>query len=281
MNNKWDYRIKSKRGFLEISFKEIFSYSDLIYLFVRRDFVVFYKQTILGPLWFIIQPIVYTLVFNLIFGKIANISTDGIPSFLFYMSGTVTWSYFAICLNTTSNTFIKNSELFGKVYFPRLVVPISNVIFSILQFIIQFLIFIFFLNYFYYKGILDFEISIYVLLLPLLILQMALLGLGFGILISALTTKYRDLTFVMTFAVQIWMYLTPIVYPLSIAESKYRMLLILNPMTSVVECFRGIFFGISSIHLSEIFISIIITLSVFVVGCILFNKMEKNFMDTI
>ncbi len=280
IEDKWDIHIKPKIGWFEINIKELFHYKDLIWLFVKRDFVTFYKQTILGPLWYVIQPLINTIVFTIIFGNLAKISTDGVPPFIFYMSGTVAWSYFASCITLTSNTFGQNAAIFGKVYFPRITVPIANVIISLLQFFIQFAIFILFLIYFTLKGGLIHP-NIYILLLPLIILQMAVLGLGFGILISSLTTKYKDLNFVMTFFVQLWMYATPIVYPLSIVPEKYRLLVILNPMASIVETFRGAFLGVSSIELSHILISVSFTLLIFFLGLLMFNRVEKSFMDTI
>ena len=280
IEDKWDIHIKPKIGWFEINIKELFHYKDLIWLFVKRDFVTFYKQTILGPLWYIIQPLINTIVFTIIFGNLAKISTDGVPPFIFYMSGTVAWSYFASCITLTSNTFGQNAAIFGKVYFPRITVPIANVIISLLQFFIQFAIFILFLIYFTIQGS-SINPNMYILLLPLIILQMAVLGLGLGILISSLTTKYKDLTFVMSFFVQLWMYATPIVYPLSIVPEKYRLLVILNPMASIVETFRGAFLGVSSIELSHIIISVSFTLLIFFLGLLMFNRVEKSFMDTI
>jgi len=279
-DQKWDIHIKPKIGWFEIDIKELFNYKDLIWLFVKRDFVTFYKQTILGPLWYIIQPLINTIVFTIIFGNLAKISTDGVSPFIFYMSGTVAWSYFASCITLTSNTFSNNAAIFGKVYFPRITVPIANVIISLLQFSIQFTIFIFFLIYFKYNGSLIYP-NKYILLLPLIILQMAILGLGFGILISSLTTKYKDLTFVMSFFVQLWMYASPVVYPLSIIPEKYRIIAALNPMTSIIETFRGAFLGVSSIQLTHILISVSFTLLIFFIGLLLFNRIEKSFMDTI
>ena len=221
-----------------------------------------------------------TLVFSIIFGRIAMISTDGIPPFLFYMSGTVVWGYFATCINATSNTFVKNADVFGKVYFPRLTVPIANVMIALLQFCIQFFLFICFLVYFIWSGA-EVNPNSLIFLLPLILFQMAVLGLGFGVLISSLTTKYRDLTFAMTFALQIWMYVTPIVYPLSAVPEKYRLLLALNPMCSVVECFRLAFLGSSSIEIIHILVSVCVTVIVFIAGVIMFSRVEKNFIDTV
>lgn len=283
MKNKsenWDFVIKPKSKWFDINLGELYRYRDLIYLFVKRDFVTYYKQTILGPLWYIIQPLVNTIVFTIIFGNIAKISTDGLPPFLFYMAGTVAWSYFATCLNATSNTFVTNVEIFEKVYFPRLVMPIAAVIISLLQFFIQFIFFLLFLFYFIINGV-HIEFNLLFLLTPFLLIQMAVLSLGVGILISSLTAKYRDLTFAMTFGVQLWMYATPIVYPLSIVPEKYRILCVLNPMTSIVESFRAMYLGVSSIQLIHIVISIIITILFFLIGIILFNRIEKNFVDTV
>ncbi len=277
---KWDFIIKPKSGWSNIDFDEIFRYRDLILMFVKRDFVTFYKQTILGPLWYIIQPLVNSVIFTIIFSKVAEIPTDGTPPFLFYMAGTVAWGYFAACLTQTSNTFVTNREIFGKVYFPRMTIPISIVITGLFQFMIQFVIFIGFLLYFWYQGA-QVVPTVMVLALPLILLQMAVLGLGMGMLISSLVTKYRDLTFAMTFAVQIWMYLTPVVYPMSQVPERYRNLYALNPMVSVVETFRGAFLGASSIESSQILISVLGTVGIFFAGVILFRRIEKTFMDTV
>ena len=268
----WDVEIKPVHSWFNLNIREIIKYWDLILLFVRRDFVVFYKQTILGPLWYIIQPLFNTLVFTVIFGKVAKIPTDGIPQFLFYLSGTVVWSYFATCLGQTGSTFVSNAQIFGKVYFPRITVPISIAIVSIFQFIIQFLIFICFFFYFWYRGS-DLNPNIYMLTLPLILLHMATLSVGMGLIISAATAKYRDLTFAMTFLVQLWMYITPIVYPLSQVPDKYKIFFVINPMTAVVESFRNAFFGVSALVTQELFLSIAITIFV--------TKVEKTFMDTV
>lgn len=276
----WDLVIKPKTGWFDIHLGELSRYRDVILMFVKRDFVTFYKQTILGPLWYIIQPLVNTIVFTIIFGKVARISTDGTPPFLFYMAGTVTWGYFATSLNATSNTFIKNAGTFGKVYFPRLTVPISSVIIGMLQFGIQLVIFLGFLIFFIWQGA-EVYPSYLIFTLPLILLQMAILSLGFGILISSLTIKYRDLIFALGFTIQLWMYATPVVYPLSIIPEKYRMFAILNPMTSIVEIFREAFLGVSSIEPIHIVISVIITILVFTAGIIMFSRVERTFMDTV
>ena len=278
--NKWDLIIKPKSNIFEFNYREIYQYRDLIFLFVKRDFVTFYKQTILGPLWYIIQPLVNTLIFTVIFGNLAKISTEGVPPFLFYFAGNVIWGYFAVCLSTTSNTFVANKDIFSKVYFPRIVVPISNVIIGLMQFIIQFILFLCFLFYFYYFGF-NIKLNLSLFFIPFLLLHVAVIGLGFGLLISSLTSKYRDLTFVMGFGVQLWMYATPIVYPLSIVPEKYRILISLNPMTSVVECFRQIFYQESIIELKYIITGLVVTVLICFFGIIFFNKTEKNFLDTV
>ena len=277
---EWDEVIQPQRKFLDFRLKEIITYRDLIFLFIKRDFVTFYKQTILGPLWYIIQPLINTLVFTIIFGNIAKISTEGVPPFLFYFAGNVIWGYFALCITSTSSIFSSNANIFGKVYFPRITVPISNVIIGLMQFAIQFVLFLSFLFYFYIKG-LDINLNYTLFFIPLLLLQVALLGLGFGMLLSALTSKYRDLTFVMSFGVQLWMYATPIVYPLSIVPEKYKLIFALNPMTSIVESFRYIFYQESIIDFKIITISLIITLLISFFGLLFFNKTEKNFLDTV
>ena len=276
----WDVVIKPVHGWLNINVKDIIRYRELIFLFVRRDFVVFYKQTVLGPLWYIIQPLANTLVFTIIFGKVAKIPTDGIPPFVFYLSGTVVWAYFASCLNQTGKTFVANAGIFGKVYFPRITVPISIAITAVFQFIIQFTIFLGFFIYFWQSGT-DIKPNIYVFTLPLIVLQMAILSVGIGLIISAATAKYRDLTFAMGFLVQLWMYLTPVVYPLSEVPDRLKIFILINPMTAIVESFRGAFLGVSSLTPQGLLLSIIITILSFIGGIIIFNRVEKTFMDTV
>ena len=279
-HESWDCVIKPVHGWFNINFKEIVKYWGLILLFVKRDFVVFYKQTILGPLWYIIQPLFNTLVFTLIFGKVAKIPTDGVPPFIFYLSGTVVWGYFSTCLTQTGRTFVANAQVFGKVYFPRITVPISIAITAVFQFIIQFMIFMVFFIYFWYVGT-DIKPSIYVFTLPLIVLHMAILSVGMGLIISAATAKYRDLTFAMGFLVQLWMYLTPVVYPLSEVPDKFKIFILINPMTAVVESFRGVFLGVSSLTLQGLLLSIILTILLFIGGIIVFSRVEKTFMDTV
>ena len=270
---------KSNKSILQI-LKSIFNYKDLLFLFVKRDFIAQYKQTLLGPLWFFIQPVLTTITFSVIFGNLAKISTDGIPNILFYMTGITFWNYFADCVNKTSNTFTLNQGLFGKVYFPRLIVPISIILTNLLKFCIQFFLLIIF--WIYYFSISD-SISIQntILFFPLLIFSMALLGLGVGMVISSLTTKYRDLSFLVTFGVQLLMYASPIVYPLSIIPIKYKWIILLNPMTSIIETFKHGFIGVGVFEPFWLIYSFVISVLLFFIGVKIFNKVEKSFIDTV
>jgi lipopolysaccharide transport system permease protein len=270
---------KSNKSILQI-LKSIFSYKDLLFLFVKRDFIAQYKQTLLGPLWFFIQPVLTTITFSVIFGNLAKISTDGIPNILFYMTGITFWNYFADCVNKTSNTFTLNQGLFGKVYFPRLIVPISVILTNLLKFCIQFFLLIIF--WIYYFSISD-SISIQktILFFPLLIFSMALLGLGVGMVISSLTTKYRDLSFLVTFGVQLLMYASPIVYPLSIVPIKYKWIILLNPMTSIIETFKHGFIGVGVFEPFWLIYSFVVSVLLFFIGVKIFNKVEKSFIDTV
>lgn len=277
---QWDLIIKPKTGWFDIHLGELWSYRDLVGMFVQRDFVTLYKQTILGPLWYIIQPLFTTLVFTIIFGKVAKIPTDNIPPFLFYMSGNVAWGYFSTCLGRTSDTFNSNAGIFGKVYFPRLTVPLATVVSSLLQFVIQFLLFLVFYFYFIVQGAPIFP-KWWIIGLPVLLFQMALLGFGMGILISSMTTKYKDLRFAMGFVIQLWMYATPIVYPLTLVPDWLRPWYVLNPMVAIVESFRYGFLGSGAIQWSYVAISWLITLLVLFAGIVLFSRIEKTFMDTV
>jgi len=276
----WNLIIKPKRHLFDIDFKDIWRYRDLIVLFVRRDFVSKYKQTVLGPLWFLIQPILTTLMFTVIFGNIANISTDGLPKILFYLTGIVGWTYFSTCLTTTSNTFVANAGIFGKVYFPRLTLPISIVISNLVQFFIQLLLLGAFMIYYGITGA-HFQPNIYVLLIPFLIILMAALGLGFGIIISSLTTKYRDLTNLVSFGVQLWMYATPVIYPLSGIPDKFKVYVLANPLTPIIETFRYALLGAGTVSWTYLIYSLIFTIVVLIIGVLLFNKVEQTFMDTV
>lgn len=278
----WHLVISPRRHLFEINLKEIWQYRDLILLFVRRNFVAKYKQTILGPLWFIIQPLLTVLMYTIVFGRIAGISSDGLPRILFYLAGVVCWTYFAQSLTLTSNTFVQNAPIFGKVYFPRLTLPISIVISNLLLFSIQFLLFISILSFHALKGT-DIHLNWNMLwFVPVLVILLAGLALGFGIIISSLTTKYRDLTQLVVFGVQLWMYATPIIYPLSeIKSEKYKLIILLNPISSIVETFRYIFLGVGAFSWQNIAYSGIFCIAIIAIGIVLFNRVEKNFMDTV
>jgi lipopolysaccharide transport system permease protein len=277
---KWDLIITPKTGWFDLHLGDLWRYRDLIFLFVKRDFVALYKQTILGPLWYLIQPLLSTVIFTIIFGRIANIPTDGIPHFLFYLSGIICWSYFADCLNTTSNTFIANASIFGKVYFPRLAVPVSVVMSNMIKFCIQALLLSGFYAYYLIQGT-AVHPTIYICCVPLLLLQMALLGFGFGILISSMTTKYRDLSLLVTFGVQLWMYATPVVYPLSQVPERFRFLYHFNPMAAVITNFRAVVLGIGEINVYDTAFSWGVTGLILCLGVVIFSRVEKTFMDTV
>jgi lipopolysaccharide transport system permease protein len=250
-------------------------------LFVRRDFVAVYKQTILGPLWYLIQPLLTTITFTVIFGSIASLPTDGLPQFLFYMSGTVVWSYFAACLTKTSETFVQNANLFGKVYFPRMAVPVSILISNLITFMIQFALFILFVLYFVLRGTAVHLNWTWIALSPLLIMMMAGLGLGFGIIISSLTTKYRDLRFLVQFGVQLLMYATPVIYPVSSIPERFQWIIQANPMTPIVESFRVAFLGAGTVEFHQLLYSFGFMLAVVIIGSVIFNRVEQTFMDTV
>jgi lipopolysaccharide transport system permease protein len=279
-SDHWDLEIRPKRHLLDINLKEIWTYRDLVMLFVRRDFVSRYKQTILGPFWFILNPLISTLMYTLVFAGIAKIPTEGIPPQLFYLSGIVGWSYFATCLNGTSSTFLSNAGIFGKVYFPRLVAPISVIISSVVQLGIQLLLLATFMIYYSLKGY-NIEINSHILYLPMLVIILALMGLGFGIIFSALTTKYRDLSNLMGFGVQLWMYITPVIYPSSSVPEKYRIFVFINPVAPLVEAFKYGLIGAGEFNPGRLLYSVVFTTILLFIGVILFNRTEQNFMDTV
>lgn len=277
---KFQTVIEPKNKLLDLKLKEVWDYRDLVMLFVRRTFVAQYKQTILGPAWAIIQPLFTTVIFTFVFGNLAGLAPSGVPTFIFYLCGSIAWTYFSGCLTATSTTFTANSSIMGKVYFPRLVMPISTVISQLIAFAIQAVFFIAFLIYYYVIGA-DVHPNVYMLLTPVLILQLALLGLGFGIIISALTTKYRDLAMVVGFGTQIWMYLTPVAYDIGIIPERLMDVYMLNPVTPVICMLRYAFLGIGELQLEYYTMSWVVTIFVVFVGIILFNRVEKNFMDTV
>ena len=272
--------VSAKRGLFSLNLRALWKYRDLVLLFVKRDLKNVYKQTVLGPLWIIINPFLSTFVFTVIFGIIANISTDGIPQFLFYMSGNILWSYFSSCFNRASSTFLSNARIFGKVYFPRLVMPLSGIIYNSITFIVQFVMFVILVAVYAFNGA-NVHPNILVLALPVLIIQTALLGTGTGLIISSLTTKYRDLNVLVSFGLTLWMYITPIVYPVSQISDNFRWIMLLNPVAPIVETFRYAFLGNGSFEWFFLLISAAVTVVVLIVGMIVFNQVEKNFIDTV
>lgn len=282
-NNKeqqWDLIIEGRSSLFDLKIADIWTYRDLLLMFVKRDFVSFYKQTVLGPLWFFIQPIFTTLVFTFVFGNLAKISTDGLPQALFYLSGITAWNYFSDCLTKTSTVFRDNANIFGKVYFPRLIMPLSIVVSNLVRFAVQLLLFLVVILYFGFNGA-DFHFTWVIVLFPVLVLLMALLGLGLGLIITALTTKYRDLSFLVMFGVQLLMYGTTVIYPLSAAPEKYRKFIELNPMTGIIEAFRYAFLGKGYFTAWSLVYSAVFTAILTVIGIIIFNKTERSFVDTI
>ena len=281
MEKEWTMIIRPQEKLWKINLKEVWAYRDLITLFVKRNIVVQYKQTILGPLWYLIQPVLTVIMNMVVFGGIAHMSTDGIPQALFYMAGNVCWFYFSDCLNQTSSTFVANQGMFGKVYFPRMVVPISTVLSNLLRFGIQLLLFVAIWIFFFASGS-DIHLTWTILLVPILVVMLAGLGLGFGILISSMTTKYRDLTILFTFVVQLWMYATPIVYPMSMVTNEtLHTIIMLNPMTSIIEAFKYAtlgqgYFSWGALGYSFAFMSILLLW-----GVIIFNKVQRSFMDAV
>jgi len=282
-SKEWDLIIEPRSSLFRLNLMEVWRYRDLLEMYIKRDVVTFYKQTILGPLWFFIQPVFTTIVFMFVFGGLAGISTDGIPQPLFYLSGICLWNYFSDSLIKTSDTFYTNQAVFGKVYFPRLVVPISVTISGLLKMLIQFLLFIGVYIYFIGKGT-HVAVNYYAFLLPVLIFVLAGLGLGFGIIISSMTTKYRDLKFLVAFAVQLWMYFTPVIYPLSVMEGnykKYMWFIQANPLTAVLETFKYGFLGKGTFSWFSLGYSVVFTIVLLIIGTIIFNRVERSFMDVV
>ncbi|MGC8802519.1 MAG: ABC transporter permease [Bacteroidales bacterium] len=276
----WDLIIRPRRSIFHIDIKAIWEYRDLLAMFVRRDIVVVYKQTILGPIWFFVQPILTTLIYILVFGRIAKISTDGVPMILFYLSGIIMWNYFSECFNITAKTFTENANIFGKVYFPRLIMPLSKVISGLIKFGIQFGLFLVIYLYFLFKTS-TVHPNFNLLLVPYLVILMAFLGLGFGIIFTSLTTKYRDLNFLISFGVQLLMYATPVIYPVSAIPDKYKLFILANPMTPIMEAFKNAFLGSGHITAGGLLYATLFTTIVFVLGVLIFNKTEQNFIDTV
>ena len=281
-DDHWTEIIKPKSNLFDLRLKDVWRYRDLVMMFVKRDIVANYKQTILGPIWIFLQPILTSLMYVVVFGKIAGISTDGVPQVVFYLSGVMLWNYFAECFNKTATVFKDNASIFGKVYFPRLVMPLALVISNLVKLMIQFILFLAFWGYFLFTG--EIHPNAYMLLFPLLILLLAGISLGTGMIISALTTKYRDLIFLLTFGVQLFMYATPVIYPLSVVNDKYPQIagfIRANPLTPIMETFRKGFLGNGDFSWAWLGYSAAFTAILLVVGTVIFNRVEKNFMDTV
>lgn len=279
----WDTEITAKHNLFDFQLRDVWHYRDLLVLLVRRDFVSFYKQTILGPIWFFIQPLFTTIIYTFVFGNLAAIPTDGLPQPLFYLAGITAWNYFADCLTKTSTVFTVNAGLFGKVYFPRLIVPLSIVLSNLIRFGVQMLLFFIIMGVYWTQGA-SFHPNAWLLLFPVLLLLMAMLGLGMGMIISAMTTKYRDLSFLITFGIQLMMYLTTVIYPLSVVKvkyPKYEWLVEYNPMTSIIEAFRYGFLGRGTFTALSLGITAATTILILLIGIIIFNKVEKTFVDTV
>ncbi|MGN6477020.1 MAG: ABC transporter permease [Flavipsychrobacter sp.] len=277
----WSLIIKPRGNLFELNLEELWHYRDLVWLLVKRDFVSFYKQTIFGPIWFFIQPIFTTIIFVLVFGNLAGFSTDGLPQPLFYMTNIVAWNYFSDCINKTSTVFKDNAQIFGKVYFPRLIMPFSIVISNLVRFGVQFILLIIMMAYYIlFKGYHP-NFTWYLLLYPVMIVLMAALGLGSGMIISAMTTKYRDLSFLVSFGVQLYMYITPIIYPLSSFPAIYKKIALLNPMSPIIEGMRLGLLGKGDLTTGTFIYTVVVVLAILTMGIIIFNKVEKTFVDTV
>ena len=280
---EWLFEITPKNNFFSLNLKEVWQYRDLLFLFVKRDVVTVYKQTILGPLWYLIQPLLTSVTFTVIFNNVAGISTGNVPPFLFNLAGITIWNYFTACLSGTSDTFKSNASIFGKVYFPRIIVPISIVVSNLLKFGIQFLIFIVVYIYYYLQGA-AISLNSSVVFLPMLILLMGVLGLGLGMLISSLVTKYRDFTFLISFGVQLLMYLSAVMYPMALIKEKipnYGWMVQYNPLAYIIEATRYMLLNIGQMSLSGLFYTFVVTIILFFIGLLIFNKTEKSFIDTV
>lgn len=283
--NGWDMIIRPRKGWFDIDFKGLVRYRDLILLLVKRNFTLLYKQTVLGPAWVVLQPLLTTVVFTVVFGNLAGLPTDGVPKFLFYMAGNIMWHFFSQCLVVTSGTFVNNTRVFGKVYFPRLVMPFATVLTEMINFAVQFVLFLVFVVIYANKP--DSGVAPnwqLILLTPLMLAQLGILGLGFGIIVSALTTKYRDLAMLVSFGVHLWMYGTPVTYSTSMIADKFPNLLglyMLNPITPIIELFRAAYLGVPRYSYGYSLLSLAVTAAVFMLGVILFSRTEKTFMDTI
>ncbi len=280
-NKTYHTHISSKHKLLDLKLKEVWQYRDLIWLFTQRSFVLTYKQTILGPAWIFLNPLISSMMYAFVFGGIAGIGTDGVPQMLFYLCSNAAWAYFSTCVTKNANAFTANAGVFGKVYFPRLTTPISNVLSAVIQFGVQMVMVLIFLVYYLIQGEVVF-MPLRWLWIPLVLLHLGLLGMGFGIIVSSLTTKYRDLSVLVGFGVQLWMYATPIVYPLSeISEGWMRTIIMINPVTPSVELLRYAVLGQGTVNWAYYGLSWLMTIVIAFLGIIIFNKVEKTFMDTV
>lgn len=276
---QWTETIESSHSLFDLKLAEVWRYKDLVYMFVKRDFVSEFKQTVLGPIWFFINPIFTTLVYVVVFGNIAGLSTDGAPKVLFYLAGVTLWNYFSNCLTRTSGVFRDNASIFGKVYFPRLVMPLTIVISNLMKFGVQFALFISFLIYYMIKG--EVQPNIWILATPFIIILMAAFALGTGMIFSALTTKYRDLQMLLGFGISLFMYATPVIYPLSSLSGIWRTIALYNPLTGIFECFKYGWLGVGDFSVTILLISTVIIFIILAIGTLIFNKVEKGFMDTV
>ncbi|HBR11509.1 MAG TPA: ABC transporter permease [Chryseobacterium sp.] len=278
-NNQWTETIGSSHSLFDLNLKEVWRYRDLVYMFVKRDFVSSFKQTILGPVWFFINPIFTTLVYLVVFGNIANLSTDGAPKILFYLAGVTLWNYFSSCLTGTASVFTSNAGIFGKVYFPRLVMPISIVVSNLMRFGVQMSLFLIVFFYYLIKG--EVQPNWWILATPFLILLMAMFALGMGMIFSSMTTKYRDLQMLLGFGVSLYMYATPVIYPVSSLQGIFRTTAFYNPLTGIFECFKYAWLGVGDFSAGMLLVSTAIIIVILMVGTVIFNKVEKSFMDTV
>lgn len=278
-DHQWTETIESSHSLFDLNLKEVWRYRDLAYMFVKRDFVSSFKQTILGPIWFFINPIFTTVVYIVVFGNIAKLSTDGAPKILFYLAGITLWNYFSLCLTATSNVFTNNAGIFGKVYFPRLIMPISIVLSNLMRFGVQMGLFLIAFFYYLFKG--EVQPNWWILATPLLIVLMAIFALGMGMIFSSLTTKYRDLQMLLTFGISLYMYATPVIYPASSLKGIFKTIAFYNPLTGIFECFKYAWLGVGDFSAPMLLISTVLIFVIFVIGTVIFNKVEKGFMDTV
>lgn len=276
---QWTETIESNHSLFDLKLKEVWRYKDLVYMFVKRDFISGFKQTILGPVWFFINPIFTTIVYLIVFGNIANLSTDGAPKILFYLAGVTLWNYFSSCLTGTSNVFVSNAGIFGKVYFPRLVMPLTIVISNLMRFGVQMVLFIAAFFYYYFKG--EVQPNVWILATPFLIVLMAAFALGTGMIFSALTTKYRDIQMLLGFGISLFMYVTPVIYPLSALPGNLKTIAYYNPLSGIFECFKYGWLGVGDFSAQMLIISSVIIFGLLAIGTVVFNKVEKGFMDTV